>query len=229
VRKLLLRLLGNPERSPRQAPQSISPEEVVGLRTDVRDLVIATDSLAIKLDETVTRDEVAEELELRLARLELGHASILSGAKNQIRRTRKAAWIIWVFLLIIFGILVIQVHDLHIAMCMLRPVTTPTSAFVCDAAFPLHNRITFGDMMPGMAEQQTFTYAVSPQLVGGAFYLALLGGLTWGIVRYRRSSSDEDQIEAGDIPTDTLEQMAAATEHVAPQSREDAEDGRTRE
>ena len=228
MRKLLLRLLGNPEASPQQTPQSISPEEVVGLRSDMRDLTDATNDLSTKLDETVTRDEVAEELRIRLERLELGHAAILSGAKNQIRRTRKAAWIVWAFLLVIFGILVIQVHDLHIATCMLQPVTNSTHAFVCDAAFPLHDSIT-GKMMAGMDQSTEFDFVVEPQVVGFGFYVLLFTGLTWGIMRYRRLSSDEDQIEAGDIPTDTLMQMAAATEHVAPQSREDTDDGRTRE
>lgn len=200
-----------------------TPSPVTSARSEeVRDLTAAVNNLSDKLDLTVTRDEVAEELEERMQRLELGQAAVLQGAKQQIRRTRMAGWLILGFATVLLGILVIQAHDAHITYCMLTPIDNPVQAYVCNAAFPLHDHDAYGHLLG--IHHTAYEFAIPPQLVGALLFVSLVVGLVLSFRLYRRRSSQEGRLEAARPPQDTLAQMTAAQGVAVQQSREDTQD-----
>lgn len=194
-------------------------ENVSDLRVETADLVRAVDQLAGKLDQTVTRDEVAQDLAIRMAQLESGLAQVLAGTKNQIQRTRRAAWIFWGFLLVLTGFVTIQVHDIHISECMLNAEKSAATAFICEATFPFHDHE--GIDLP-VAHQHEYEFAVSPRVVGVGAYGLLFAGVLGGFALYRRRSRDEGHLETGLIsPGDLATMTLAQQDKETTKSRED--------
>lgn len=196
-------------------------EQVSSLTSETAELVRAVDGLADRLDEAVTREEVSEELALRMARLETGLAQVLSGTKNQIQRTRRAAWIFWGFLLVLTGFVTIQVHDIHISECMLNGDKSATTAFICEATFPFHDHGSI-DLLP--THEHDHEFAVSPRAVGLGAYGLMFAGVIGGFTLYRRRSRDENHLETGLIsPGDLVTMSLAQQDHTTTKSREDAQ------
>jgi hypothetical protein len=234
MRKAILNWLGVDAVSSK-GYEALGRAQLKGFRDDTHALTTAVEFLAGRLHDTVTKEEVTEELNERLKRLENAHAGALSGTKNQIRRTRRAAWLLWGFLLLIASFFTVQLHDLHIAECVITPPQSAAQDYVCTAAFPfanhesaelLHRALEATDPEAYPADVH-YQHAVDPRIVGALFYSLLFGGTIVGLSRYQRTSREEENLEVGEFTSTDLDTLRAAQddEEVAylrhmPHSRE---------
>lgn len=225
MRKYILRWLGIDAVSTR-GYEALGRAQLQGFRDDTHALTTAVEFLAGRLHDTVTREEVTLELNERLERVEQAHAGALSGTKNQLRRTRNAAWWLWGFLLLVVAFLTVQLHDMHIAHCVIRPPASSVEDFVCTAAFPFANHDAVSVVHQGLANAAERTgleyptpveykHAVDPRLVGMVGYGLMFGGATLGLARYRRAMSEERDLEVGDFTEDDLDTLRAAQDEDA--------------
>ena len=230
------------KRAPQAPPprrSAIAQQDLDAYRKDARELTDAITGLSERLDATVTRDEVSQELNERLRLLESAHASALNGTKNQLRRTRRAGAFLWALILALSSFTTIQIHDLHIDDCMLATDVGATRSFMCHAIFPFSDhenqkRLQQAIAEPGAGEHDQshetvaqHDYPVSPRLVGMTGYSILFLGVGLLALRYRRLSREEHGIEVGEFTTEDLDTLASAQgdEATPPfqQSREDTE------
>lgn len=220
MRRAILKWLGIDAVSTK-GYEALGRAQLSGFREDTHALTTAVEFLATRLQDTVTREEVSEELNDRLNRLETAQAGALSGAKNQIRRTRNAAWLLWLFLLFIASFLTTQAHDLHITHCVIQPPASAFEDYACTAVFPLANHDVARVVHLGLANAADsagleyprpvdYNHAVSPRAVGIASYLLLFGGAAYGLTRYRRASQEEQGLEVGDFTRVDLDTLRAA-------------------
>lgn len=228
MRKLILNWLGIDAVSTK-GYEALGRAQLRGFREDTHALTTAVEFLAGRLQDTVTREEITTELNERLDRLEAAHAGALSGTKNQIRRTRNAAWLLWGFLLLIFSFLTVQLHDLHIVNCVITPPQSATSDFVCEAVFPFADHANadlvhegLANLDPNYPPDAHYRHAVDPRIIGMAGYALLFGGAAYGLSRYKRVVREEQGVEVGDFTRDDLDTLRSAQDDdvvVAPGAR----------
>lgn len=227
-----------PQTPPPRRP-SIAQRDLDGYRKDTRELTDAITGLSERLDATVTRDEVSQELNERLRLLEAAHASALNGTKNQLRRTRRAGAFLWALILALSSFTTIQIHDLHIDDCMLATDVSATRSFMCHAVFPFSDHENQKRLQQTIAESDAddqdhsretvaqHDYPISPRIVGMAGYSTLFLGVGLLALHYRHLSRKERGIEVGEFTTEDLDTLASAQgdEATPPfqQSREDTE------